>query len=135
MENFYTVLGCEENASHDEIKKQYQNLIRRFHPDKTSASVKDNEAFIQINEAWKTLKDPMKRKAYDAELLAEHYANESVLYATIALHEMNIESQMCSYPCRCGSLYSIPKDDCIHSKVDLHLQCSECSLGIIIKTA
>ncbi|XP_034251083.1 dnaJ homolog subfamily C member 24-like [Thrips palmi] len=133
MENFYTLLGCQENASYDEIKKQYQDLIRLSHPDKTSASNKNNESFIQINEAWQTLRDPVKRKAYDAQLLAEHCANEFVLFATLTLSEMKVDSETYSYPCRCGSLYSVPKDECVNLTVDLYYQCSECSLAILIK--
>lgn len=135
MENFYTLLGCEENASYDVIKKQYQDLIRRSHPDKTSSSTKDNETFIQINKAWQTLRDPVKRKAYDAQLLAEHCTNDFILYATLSLNEMSVEGDTYSYPCRCGSLYLVSKDDFINSKIDSYYQCSECSLGILIKAA
>ena len=34
MEDFYKVLGVNENASQDEIKKAYRKLAVEHHPDK-----------------------------------------------------------------------------------------------------
>ena len=134
MSNFYTLLGCQENASYDDIKKCYQDLVRKYHPDKAaSAEENDSDYFIKITEAWQTLRDPIKRKAYDAHLLAEQCESEHVLYATLLWSELDFEEDKYTYSCRCGSLYSISKEDKSNSNVDQYHPCNECSLGILVK--
>ena len=58
---FYKVLGVEKNATKDEIRKAYRNLIRTKHPDKGG----DKEEFQKIQLAYDTLSDEDKRKVYD----------------------------------------------------------------------
>ena len=64
--NYYDVLGVSTDASFDEIKVAYRNMIKAFHPD----FYKGNKEFaqkktIEVNEAYETLSDPQKRKMYD----------------------------------------------------------------------
>uniref|UniRef100_A0A8C4Y2V8 J domain-containing protein n=2 Tax=Gopherus TaxID=38771 RepID=A0A8C4Y2V8_9SAUR len=35
MVNYYDILGVQRNASADDIKKAYQKLVLKVHPDKT----------------------------------------------------------------------------------------------------
>lgn len=63
MENYYSVLGVNENSTQDEIKKTYRKKAIEFHPDKGG----DEEMFKKISEAYDTLGDEQKRKAYDNE--------------------------------------------------------------------
>jgi DnaJ-class molecular chaperone len=51
-----------KDASGGEIKKAYHKLSRTHHPDKGG----DEEKFKLIQEAFECLKDPDKRKLYDA---------------------------------------------------------------------
>ena len=65
----YDILGVEPNAPDDEIKTAYRNLIKAFHPDyyhgdKAFANRKTNE----VVTAYETLRDPQKRREYDAAL-------------------------------------------------------------------
>jgi len=64
MENYYDVLGVEKNADQATIKKQYQRLARKYHPDR-SDDPQAKEKFQKVNTAYQTLKDPQKRAAYD----------------------------------------------------------------------
>lgn len=62
MENYYDILGVEESASVDEIKKVYRKLAMKHHPDRGG----DQELFKRINTAYDTLSDNNKRAQYDA---------------------------------------------------------------------
>jgi len=64
--NFYNILGVNENASHDEIKKAYRSLSLKFHPDK-NPSPEATEKYKLINEAYGILGDEQKRKQYEME--------------------------------------------------------------------
>ncbi len=54
MKSFYTVLGCELNASESELKSAYHQLLRQTHPDKA----KDVEIGLLnlVQLAYQTLK-------------------------------------------------------------------------------
>ncbi len=60
---YYAVLGCEANASDDEIKKQHRKLVRDFHPDTiVSKGLPEeftkfaSEKFREIQEAYEHIK-------------------------------------------------------------------------------
>jgi len=68
MADYYEILGVPKNASPEEIKRAYRELVQKYHPDKYygKPEYKEmNEKFKQINEAYQVLSDPEKRKLYD----------------------------------------------------------------------
>ncbi len=69
MKDFYNILGVEPDASSDEIRKMYHKLSKKYHPD-TNVDDPDlrqwSEARMkELNQAYDTLKDPLKRAQYD----------------------------------------------------------------------
>jgi molecular chaperone DnaJ len=65
MSNFYEMLGVEQNATEDEIKRAFRALARQYHPDANQGDPQAAERFKEINEAYETLRDPERRRRYD----------------------------------------------------------------------
>jgi len=59
------VLGVATTASGAEIKRAYRAQARRHHPDVTGT---DDAVMQSLNQAWATLSDPARRRAYDRML-------------------------------------------------------------------
>jgi DnaJ-class molecular chaperone len=64
-DNFYKILGVDEKASREEIKKSYRTLQMKYHPDKNNNSQDANNMTQKLNEAYETLGDDEKREEYD----------------------------------------------------------------------
>jgi len=65
FQDYYEILGVPRTASEAEITKAYRKLARKYHPDMNKEKGAE-EKFKQIAEAYAVLKDPEKRKKYDA---------------------------------------------------------------------
>ena len=63
--NHYNTLGVSRNASPKEIKKAFHALALVHHPDKPGSS---EEEWRRFNEAYEALKDPHRRREYNASL-------------------------------------------------------------------
>jgi tetratricopeptide (TPR) repeat protein len=74
--NFFELMGIEVTATEAQVKEAYFRLAKRFHPDvhhvESLGDLRDQlEAlFIQLGEAYETLKNPKTREAYEARLQA-----------------------------------------------------------------
>ena len=58
----YAVLGLTKEATDAELSKAYRRLSREYHPDKQDGK---EDKLKELQVAWDTLGDPVKRKAYD----------------------------------------------------------------------
>jgi curved DNA-binding protein len=64
-QDYYETLGVSRSASQEDIQKAYRRLARKYHPD-VNKEAQAEDKFKQVAEAYEVLKDPEKRKRYDA---------------------------------------------------------------------
>ena len=70
-DTFYTILGVSQEANKAEIKKAYFKLARVYHPDKAKPgddAAAMAEDFKDIEEAYRTLSSPKRKKEYDSKV-------------------------------------------------------------------
>ena len=68
QENYYTILGCDENSSIEQITTEYRLRAKDCHPDRVTEDHKKSDAeekFMKLNRAHEVLKDPQTREIYD----------------------------------------------------------------------
>ena len=63
QEDYYSLLELNQNSSPEDIKRNYKNLARKYHPDNKDTG--SEEIFKKIGEAYSILSDPQKKAAYD----------------------------------------------------------------------
>lgn len=66
---YYRVLGVRRSASADEIRTAFREKAKLYHPDSGSPFA-DEERFALLVEAYETLRDPERRRLYDADAFA-----------------------------------------------------------------
>lgn len=69
-ENYYTILGLPKNATTQQIRGRFLQLVRERHPDRFGDDEKERveEEFQRITQAYNVLHDPRRRSKYDQEL-------------------------------------------------------------------
>ncbi len=64
--DYYEILGVPKNASAEDIKRAYKELVKKWHPDlHSSDKAKAEEKFKELREAYEVLSDSQKRAQYD----------------------------------------------------------------------
>jgi Ca-activated chloride channel homolog len=66
----YDQLGLPRDASPEEIRHAYRQLVLRLHPDK-NVKPGETELFIDLQQAYEQLVDPARKADYDKHLEAE----------------------------------------------------------------
>ena len=67
--SYYKILGVNENASNNELRKAFCKLSIELHPDTTSLEIDDAKIkFQEVLEAYENLNNNNLRKIYDDKL-------------------------------------------------------------------
>lgn len=72
----YGVLGINQKATENDIRKAYRRLALQWHPDRCKEPGA-KEQFIAIQRAYETLNNPCQRARYDAGLVLESTLEKS----------------------------------------------------------
>lgn len=67
LDTLYSILAISADADNRQIKKGYRLAAKTWHPD-VNSDPQAGARFIEIDNAYKLLRDPLKRRRYDAGL-------------------------------------------------------------------
>lgn len=65
QKDYYAILNVTRDASENEIRKTYRQLVLKYNPDKNPDDNTVITKFREITEAYELLKDTVERKRYD----------------------------------------------------------------------
>ncbi|HEY8909333.1 MAG TPA: DnaJ C-terminal domain-containing protein [Desulfosporosinus sp.] len=65
FKDYYVILGVSPEADEKTIKKTYQKLAKKYHPDVNPGDKAAEAKFKESMEAYQAISDPEKRRKYD----------------------------------------------------------------------
>jgi DnaJ-class molecular chaperone len=65
QEDYYQILGLDQNAAAKQIKESYRQMAFKYHPDRNTENPAAAEKMKRINEAYAVLSNPVKKREYD----------------------------------------------------------------------
>lgn len=81
--DYYALLGLRKHANEELIKSQFRKMMLTHHPDRGG----DHEVFIKIKDAFDILKDPQKKRKYDASLAIMAQTQQQEAYQPFKLEK------------------------------------------------
>ena len=102
--DYYQILGVDRGAAHEEIRKAYRKLARKYHPDINPGNKEAETKFKDISVAHDILSDPGKRKLYDE-------FGEAGLAAGFDAEKTRSYRQWQQQSARAGGAYEFNMDD------------------------
>lgn len=78
MKTYYQILGVLDDAEDVVIRAAYKALAQKYHPDRWKGSQGEATAkMAEINAAYETLIDPIRRTSYDESIDRNCYSDDS----------------------------------------------------------
>lgn len=109
MKNPYEILGLTPNASHEDIKKAYRSLVKKYHPDKNPGIKAAEEKFKEVAHAFELIGTEAARGRYDrGETPEQQQEKHGKSYGNPFGHGY-------------GQSYSQPEDDFVDQEFFEHL--------------
>ena len=91
--NYYQILGVNQDANAEEIKKAFRRLAMRYHPDRNPENTEEaGKKFKEINEAYEVLGDEHKRWQYDRLTSLSSYPRRTMPVEDIFNEDMGADS-------------------------------------------
>ena len=80
--DYYKILNISDNSTQEEIKSAYRRLARKWHPDVAGNSNEAINKFKDMNEAYETLSDTVRKSNYDKARKFYSYSSETTAQTT-----------------------------------------------------
>lgn len=131
--HLYDLLGVPPDASERDLKKAFLRKARETHPDKNKDDPQATEKFQAINEAYKVLSDPNKRKNYDKYGLDGLREDHDLDINDIFMHLFDIDpSRMRPRTRDIVKKINVTLEEEYNGaekniKISRHIQCKECN--------
>ena len=79
LKDYYKILEIKFNSEISEIKKAYRLQAIKHHPDKNLNNTESTSKFLDIQEAYETLSNPILKKAYDIKYQSHKSQNNNTV--------------------------------------------------------
>ena len=119
--NYYQILGLENFATEEEVKKKYKELVLKHHPDKGGEA----EMFNRIKEAYDILKDQKKKEEFDNDLYYQIDVVDKAEPIKLEKGEYNFRCIQCHSQCVLN--YDSFSSTNANNAVNLY-KCEDCSM-------
>ncbi|XP_046329275.1 uncharacterized protein LOC124113072 [Haliotis rufescens] len=98
----YSILGLRSDSSDEDIKKYYRRQAVLVHPDKNQEPGAE-EAFKILGHAFEMIREPAKRKVYDAQMQEAHEAEAAMREFNDLLTKLHEKIQEAANMMRCDN--------------------------------
>ncbi|XP_068595919.1 dnaJ homolog subfamily C member 24 [Brachionichthys hirsutus] len=146
--DLYAVLGADASDSAQQLRHRYQQLALQCHPDRVAGGGSAAaEKFLEVDAAWKVLRDESSRRRYDLQRRAVELKQDGPVDCTVSLEDMSWDQGECAYShcCRCGGGFSISQEEVDEEEQrkqsheeeqrGMLVRCDTCSLSVHVTWA